>query len=160
MKKTVLLALLLLGTIGMYAQNVVLSEGEGTSASSPKIKAVMNVIPADAKDNYDYKDVQSHQLFEIHIVGKNDYTGIALEFAAPQSSKQNSLLLHVSKELLANNGLVAQLSDEQGKLLREYKMEEERLQIDFDRAESGNYRLNIIDGKNLLKVFSIKKNRL
>jgi opacity protein-like surface antigen len=156
MKKTILLALLLITSVGFAQQNVVASGGS-FSGTGGSVSYSVGQIGYSYKTGSNGKIIEGNQQpFEISVLGTDNFTEINLQFSVIPNPTVNFLTLSINNYNL--DDLSFQLYDMAGRLIKNQRISEYQTQISMLDKEAGAYLLNIIDKSSKIKSFKIIKN--
>ena len=160
MKKISLLLFFSVLAFSLFSQSAVVPAGGTASGNGGSATYTVGQIAdqrVESSGKYIIEGVQ--QPYEISTVGVNDYPGIQLEASLFPNPTPDLINLRISNFEIPEGGLIAQLYDKNGRLLKVFEVTDLLTQMDLSVYPTATYQLRVMDGKRLLKTFQIVKNK-
>lgn len=160
MKKISLILFFSVLTVSLFGQSAVVPAGGTASGNGGSATYTVGQIAdqrMESTGKYIIEGVQ--QPYEISTVGVNDYPGIQLEAVLFPNPTLDYVNLRISNFELPEHGLIAQLYDNNGRLLKVFTIKDQLTKMDLSVYPSATYQLRVMDEKRQLKTFQIVKNK-
>ena len=149
--------LLVLCTLGLYAQETVPASGSNATGSGGSSSYTVGQILYTTFTGSNGSVSQGvQQPYEISTTVGFERTEIDLFIAAYPNPADHTLILTIGNYV--NNKLIYQLYDLSGKLLDSKQIINGSTRIDIHNLPSSAYLLSVMDGDSTLKTFRIVKN--
>ncbi len=154
--KLIFQTLLLLLTIHHTAQETLLSSGSTTNEGNGTVSYSVGQIAYHAQTDGNFIITEGvQQAYEISVIGTDDTPNIQLSMSVFPNPVENQLNLSMDMETLI--GFSYQLTDMEGRTLKDEKIVENNSIIDLSEYESSTYFVSIWQADQKLKTFKIIK---
>lgn len=156
-KLNIFIVFLLCFTGTALAQSVIVPVGGNAQSNSGSVSYTVGQIAVQTSENSDGIKVGEgvQQPYEILTVGVDDYPQITLNAVVYPNPTENLIQLQLNGFEIPTGGLLANLFDGNGKLLQTASVVEEISTFQIGQYATGNYYLELRDGKRVLKTFKV-----
>ena len=158
MKRTFIVATILLSTIGLFAQSLTTASGGEASGSNGTVSYTVGQTAYQTNQGTGGTVTEGlQQAYEIFTVTGIENTEISLiNVSAYPNPVNDNMRLRVAEENVKDFSF--QVYDMQGKLLQFKKLDGLETQIDMSNYVPSTYFLKVISGNQQIKEFTIIKN--
>lgn len=141
-----------------FAQSAIVPVGGDAQSNNGSVSYTVGQVALQSSTNADgtvsiLEGVQ--QPYEIQTVGVDDYPQITLNAVVYPNPTENLIRLQLNGFEIPMDGLRANLYDGNGKLLQTTAVVDEISSFQIGQYATGNYFLELRDGKRILKTFKV-----
>ncbi|MCC7522122.1 MAG: T9SS type A sorting domain-containing protein [Flavobacteriaceae bacterium] len=152
----IVLLTILFNSIVFYPQENIISSGNDVSGEGGIVNYSVGQIAYHAQTDGNFTIIEGvQQAYEISVIGTDDTPNIQLSMSVFPNPVENQLNLSIDMETLI--GFSYQLTDMEGRILKDEKITENNSIIDLSEYESSTYFVSIWQADQKLKTFKIIK---